>query len=265
LWASLLDIELSRQLAEPKRSKQIQNKLLKFAGWQSSLYPRDLQEEDNIVLLTRKLASNVVPISDFVLAAYDDRISSINHSCEPNCVLVRRKEVIKLVSLRPLFPNEEVTISYDILHTGEADLKKKVLHFDCKCVGCMGGKASKVLTWIHNCIRVSAETCHSCHKKCSSPEEQLQRCAKCKVVFYCGKECQSFDFKQRQHKELCKCLKRCKELQGVHRVLEISALKQADFDDVAKSLFLALNNMNPTDEAIKQLQQMDPRTFGLSS
>jgi hypothetical protein len=40
----------------------------------------------------------------------------------------------------------------------------------------------------------------------ASPDLQLQYCARCQSALYCSKACQSIDWKQQQHKQICKLL-----------------------------------------------------------
>jgi TPR repeat protein len=46
--------------------------------------------------------------------------------------------------------------------------------------------------------KVSEKICRNCGK-----DDSKFNCAKCKVAFYCSKECQSFDWKKLDHKKIC--------------------------------------------------------------
>ncbi|KNC46332.1 FK506-binding protein [Thecamonas trahens ATCC 50062] len=45
-------------------------------------------------------------------------------------------------------------------------------------------------------------------QNCGTEETELQQCAGCKGVLYCGAECQGKDWKENNHKKLCKALKK---------------------------------------------------------
>lgn len=61
---------------------------------------------------------------------------------------------------------------------------------------------------------------HLCFR-CLLPAEKLTKCGGCKHAVYCGKDCQSRDWKL-QHKNDCKILKAVNEVEGNERALSRS-------------------------------------------
>lgn len=74
--------------------------------------------------------------------------SFINHSCDPNCVLFFDGNILKLVALRHIAKDEELTISY-VENTNPKAWRMKQLResflFDCACTKCSGEAADAEL------------------------------------------------------------------------------------------------------------------------
>lgn len=77
-------------------------------------------------------------------SGYYPQLSYVNHSCQPNCELLRENHTISLVSLRPLAIDEQLFISYTITKPPleEIDLSERQIllfkdhSFRCRCRLC---------------------------------------------------------------------------------------------------------------------------------
>lgn len=120
-------------------------------------------------------------------------MSRVNHSCDPNCVLVVPRlfgAPLQLKSCRPLQKGEECTISY--LGPGEhVKVKAQQLQSLWESYGIMCQCAE--------CVK----KCQGCHQ--TGAEKRRFKCGQCRVPAYCSKECQRVHWKQ-LHKQQCKSL-----------------------------------------------------------
>ncbi|KAK9322111.1 hypothetical protein V1517DRAFT_150502 [Lipomyces orientalis] len=80
-----------------------------------------------------------LPTYDIVGIMFDTSISLINHSCDPNAVIVFEKNVLMVRAVRPIRKGEEIYITYTD-NTMPMPRRKKALRtqyfFDCQCTAC---------------------------------------------------------------------------------------------------------------------------------
>ncbi|KAH3660088.1 hypothetical protein OGAPHI_007293 [Ogataea philodendri] len=70
---------------------------------------------------------------------FDPFFSLINHSCEPNCILVWKGRTASLRALRPIATNEELFVSYCPVFTPKIARQQQLrnsFYFDCTCQMC---------------------------------------------------------------------------------------------------------------------------------
>jgi hypothetical protein len=104
--------------------------------------------------------------------------SKFNHSCDPNCDWKIKDGIIKITSLREILPYEECTISYiglNSLYSIKSTIERQNIILKNCCFICQ----------CKQCIKIPTDKCFVCKNKTN-----LSSCAKCKNIFYCGKECQ---------------------------------------------------------------------------
>lgn len=69
--------------------------------------------------------------------------------------------------------------------------------FSIPCIMCQEfSEGSNMVTLV---CKKCQRTCHNCRKT----DSEMMQCSKCKIGFYCNKECQTTDWKK--HKEFCSC------------------------------------------------------------
>jgi hypothetical protein len=77
-------------------------------------------------------------------------VSSLNHSCDPNCEVAYIDDAkVLVVLLRDVAPGEELTITYvdaDFATERRREELKEVYGFDCKCAKCVPGVVKGVKT-----------------------------------------------------------------------------------------------------------------------
>ncbi|XP_065178834.1 histone-lysine N-methyltransferase SMYD3-like [Sycon ciliatum] len=101
-------------------------------------------DQSLIIAIAAKVACNSMSIynSEFQntgIGLYA-RLSKINHSCDPNCVVMFNGPTAHLRTLKAIAEGEEITISYiDVLNTTERrrDLLRTQFHFFCTCPVCV--------------------------------------------------------------------------------------------------------------------------------
>ncbi|KAK9236751.1 hypothetical protein V1525DRAFT_406139 [Lipomyces kononenkoae] len=98
---------------------------------------------DAVVEMLCKVMTNSASVTnpnyDTVGLMFDPLVSLINHSCEPNAVLVFDKNVLFLRAIRPIKKGEEILITYTD-NTMPMPQRKQQLRtryfFDCQCTAC---------------------------------------------------------------------------------------------------------------------------------
>jgi SET domain-containing protein len=62
---------------------------------------------------------------------------NLNHSCDPNCRIFFEGDIVLLIALKDINPNEELTFNYN---TTEYDMTKQDCSFVCHCgsTNCIG-------------------------------------------------------------------------------------------------------------------------------
>ncbi|KAK9371158.1 hypothetical protein V1509DRAFT_613777 [Lipomyces kononenkoae] len=106
-------------------------------------YSRSALPFDAIVEMLCKVMTNSATIPnpnyDTVGLMFDPLVSLVNHSCDPNAVLVFNKNVLLLRAVRPIKEGEEIFISYTDNTMPMPERKKQLrtlYFFDCHCAAC---------------------------------------------------------------------------------------------------------------------------------
>jgi hypothetical protein len=87
------------------------------------------------------------------------------------------------------------------------------------------GRSSKVTNDAITCMRMAKYTLHCsatfCPNSIQSTGREFQRCGKCSVALYCGKECQTSSWRDKDfpHKKICSILSELVEQGGGEEVL----------------------------------------------
>lgn len=87
-----------------------------------------------------------VELTDIGIALFD-RVSLLNHSCDPNAVVLFDGTAAIVRALRPLAAGEEITISYIDRATDRHERQRSLLSqyfFTCACARCAGSAANDV-------------------------------------------------------------------------------------------------------------------------
>lgn len=130
--------------------------------------------------------------------------SAANHSCRANAVSLVIGNQVKLFALRDIKEGEEITIPYaaalnctesivkheEITRMNREGRRKYILdkwNFVCECELCKEEEKAE---------KKAEDTCRVCKK-----ENVKSKCAKCKKIYYCSRDCQIKDWKE--HKLVC--------------------------------------------------------------
>lgn len=76
-----------------------------------------------------------------------DRLALLNHSCDPNCVVVFERTNAVLRAVKPIDAGEQLTISYIDRATDRNERRKQLAaryHFECACARCAGPPGADV-------------------------------------------------------------------------------------------------------------------------
>ena len=109
-WTMRQAGEVLRQVAElPDREKD-------------QLMTLKAQENSSRDLLLRIIANNCIKVDEKHFGVFH-LISRINHSCWPNCVDSKEKEVKEVTALRNIGKGEEITMSYLSCNEGTSTMR----------------------------------------------------------------------------------------------------------------------------------------------
>ncbi|KAF4613860.1 hypothetical protein D9613_008115 [Agrocybe pediades] len=175
---------------------QLSHAVVRFLGLQS---PQDMvefgmQSAAELIDLVSRFTTNTFTISTPALtplgACVSPVVALINHSCDPNAVVVfpraggesRKHEepLMQVIALKPISQNEEILTAY-IDTTLPRETRQKILretyHFSCQCTLCVPSLVAppdmREAMW--------------CPKKCGgvcvlpTEENSLTRCSRCKA------------------------------------------------------------------------------------
>ncbi|KAF9060323.1 SET domain-containing protein [Rhodocollybia butyracea] len=178
---------MHRQLM--KRTLHLAHSLVQYLGFTS---PADMAEfgflsAADLVDLISRFVTNTFTITDPALtplgAAVSPVVALINHSCDPNAVVVfprtaedlkRQEPLMQVVAIRDIFPDEEV-ILYTHLNLRQQTLEE-TYNFTCAC---------RLCTSINDVDPREAMNCpKNCGGLCPLPSDDASviRCVKCKSV-----------------------------------------------------------------------------------
>lgn len=139
-------------------------------------------------------------------------ISFFNHSCVPNCLVISDPELgngIYISTARTINPGEELTINYNPSYVYDDSKKRQAhilanQHFDCACMACCYQKEFPTLVDYRNQSNIIQMVDRHKHcYYCGINKSKLLKCAGCKLVNYCDKECQKLHWKM-IHGKYCK-------------------------------------------------------------
>lgn len=92
----------------------------------------------------------VTPTFDPLGIFIDDRLSTMNHSCDPNAYIVMDGPAVSLRTLKPIKKNDEIYISYidatNPYARRQSELKSRWF-FTCKCTKCQKGPTLSEDQW----------------------------------------------------------------------------------------------------------------------
>ncbi|KDR78759.1 hypothetical protein GALMADRAFT_64592 [Galerina marginata CBS 339.88] len=172
---------------------QLAHAIVRFLGLNS---PQELSEYGmhnaaELVDLVSRFTTNTFTISTPALAPLGACVSPlvalINHSCDPNAVVVfpragsrEQEPLMQVIALKPISPDEEVLTAY-IDTTLPREKRQQILqetyHFTCKCNLCAPSPTSPPD------LREAMWCPKKCGGVCALPTEEnsLTRCSRCKT------------------------------------------------------------------------------------
>ncbi|KAF8641802.1 hypothetical protein AX16_009783 [Volvariella volvacea WC 439] len=197
-WAKEIDAMQSHRKNLQASSYEVHAHLsqafVRYLGLSSpeELAPYGLSSIGDLLDLVSRFITNTFTITSPSLTPLGASVSPIaalvNHSCDPNAVIVfprassdpeKNEPLLQIIAIKPIAPNEEITTSYiDI--TLPRLLRRKSLretyHFTCECSLCSKGHDVDPRESLH-CPR-------KCGGRCPIPtqESDLTRCTSCKAV-----------------------------------------------------------------------------------
>ncbi|CAA7268850.1 unnamed protein product [Cyclocybe aegerita] len=200
IWAREIDAMESHRTSLSKdpnsRDSQVYTQLahaiVRFIGLNS---PQELAEYGvdsaaDLVDLVSRFTTNTFTISTPTLtslgACVSPLIALINHSCDPNAVVVfprvsskDQEPLMHVIALKPIEPNQEILTAY-VDTTLPRDVRQKMLretyHFTCRCQLCTPPPECPLD------LREAMFCAKKCGGMCLVPTEanSLTRCTKCK-------------------------------------------------------------------------------------
>jgi hypothetical protein len=195
-WALLFSEEVRRLATVDEAAGRSVVRLM------SELYPRDVGLEDVCEDLNRyvkwvhsKMHACRLLRSPGKMALYYF-VSFLNHSCDPNAILVDYGDgPLGVIAIRDVEVGGELTISYNPnAYIRDRRQRKefvwKTLGFECACAAC----SSELGVLIRE--RPTIDTVRKC-SLCAKPA--TTKCSKCCVVSYCSKDCQKKEWKVHLH------------------------------------------------------------------
>lgn len=158
------------------------------------LAPRDLPLEEEHIY--RKFNINAFEVKAPWTYSVLSNPSFFNHSCYPNVDHMSNflTEGEDFYTLRPIFPGEELTITYDSyapINSREARTKRLGSRFQpdgCECKACVENFPPS--QWFVSC-RLPFNHCWWCGQ---NSETQPSACERCRKAHYCDNICASADF-----------------------------------------------------------------------
>jgi hypothetical protein len=122
--------------------------------------------------------------------------------------------------------------------------------------GPINEKAKSSLTRLQSLARLSNDNdycdnqnatpkiCRHCDKMETLGGAKLMKCQRCKVIYYCSKQCQIADWKK--HKKSCNVLSSCVEERSAHKITQnaITAFVGSNYFDVAKEVYKKTQEFN---------------------
>ncbi|KDQ60288.1 hypothetical protein JAAARDRAFT_191683 [Jaapia argillacea MUCL 33604] len=198
IWAKEVDGMQSHRSSMPTSAfeshTQLSHFLVKYLGVSSpyELAQYGIAAVADLVDVISRFVTNTVTLTAPDLTpigiAISPPIALINHSCDPNTVIVfphaadvpsKDEPLMQAVAIKDISPGEEVTASYidTTLHRlGRLQMLKESYNFDCQCSLCSDttGLDPRESMW---CPK-------SCGGMCPVPTEEnpLARCVKCKAA-----------------------------------------------------------------------------------
>ncbi|KAH9477693.1 Histone-lysine N-methyltransferase ASHR1 [Psilocybe cubensis] len=174
---------------------QLAHAIVRFLGLESQeeLAEYNLNNAGELVDLISRFTTNTFTVSTPALAPLGACVSPlvalINHSCDPNAVVVfpransRREDepLMQVIALKHIAPDEEVLTAY-IDTTLPREHRQKILnetyHFTCRCPLCAPPPANSTLD-----MREAMWCPKKCGGMCPLPTEEnsLTRCNRCKT------------------------------------------------------------------------------------
>ncbi len=222
LWFKLLNEELEKLEKEDSTKKE---KIIECLG---NLYPRTIEdakknlktaivaqfgmeekEKDALDLIKCvKISLNSCPFpGGYGIYEY---CSKVNHSCDPNCLMLMLGERAVIKTIRDVSEGEEITIPYIMSpFTKEFQIRKTTLTssfgFECKCRRCNWESAGKEHIRKHKeiCSGIIDTDPHCFFKGCEKKKKEKHRCSTCGVAAYCSKKHLNMDY-ERNHIKYCK-------------------------------------------------------------